>query len=101
MKTIHIFCGIDRLEDPARIDLTGQGQLHQYTVNVIAAIQVANKLQNLAGGNALRRRKEPAPQPKLLACSDLTSNVNLIGGSNAAVIASEAPPGSGRDTSSD
>src|SRR5260221_8165020 len=44
MKAVDILRGIDRLEDPLRIDLRRQGKLDENAINIVIRIEVPDKL---------------------------------------------------------
>src|SRR5438445_1091493 len=80
MKAVHILLRVDSLQNAARIHLARQRQLHEYAVNVLTAIQVADQLQQFRGGNAFRRRKKPAAETELFASRDFALDIDLGGG---------------------
>ena len=80
MKTVHVFCGIDGLQNTLGIHLGRERKLDKNAVDVVVAIQVFDDGEEIEGGHGGRRREERAGEAELLAGGDLAFDVELRGG---------------------
>src|SRR5882724_11170241 len=79
MKTVDIFCGIDSFENLFRVDLFGEGKLHQDAIDVVVAIEIFDKFKHVLGGRSGERRVQPTGDAELFAGGDFAFDVELGG----------------------
>ena len=77
MKTINVLVRGHSLQQLLHVDVLGQWQLNQNSIDVVARIQLLHQCQHLAGCNALGRRQHLAVDSQLAAGLYFASNVNL------------------------
>src|ERR1700722_3967830 len=77
MKAIDIFGGVDHHQYFLRVDLRRQGGLYQEAVDLVAAIQASDQLQQFFGRNCFRRRVLLAVKPDFGAALHFAANINF------------------------
>ena len=77
MEAVDVFFRRDGQQNFLGVNLRGQGQLHQNAVDLIAAVQIVDQRQQLAGSDIVSGRVLLAVDAKLLAGFHLVANVDF------------------------
>ena len=80
MEAVDVLLGGDSLQDLAAVNLGGEGQLHENSVNAVSRIEIVDKLDEFSGRRLRRRSYRFAIDTHLAAGFDLVANVDFRGG---------------------
>src|ERR1039458_5267995 len=77
MKSVDVFGGVNRHQHFLCVDLSGQRQLHEYSVDIFAPVDIFHERQQFGGGGGFGRGQFLAVDADFLAGFDLPAHVNL------------------------
>jgi hypothetical protein len=80
MKAVNVFCGINSFEDALGVDLLRKGELDEYAVDIIVAVEVVDDAKHVERGGFGGRSDQSARQAELFAGGDFAFDVEMRSG---------------------
>jgi hypothetical protein len=101
MESVNIFVGEDGVEHAAGVDVGGEGELDEDSVNVVAGVEAVDEREHFVGSGGVGRSEEIAEDAELFAGANFGADVNfrswIVAGENGGEAGADSDGGESGD----